>query len=72
MSKYAAGVCVMVLTLSVQAQVQFTGTVTTAESGALEGAAVVVGDDQRFGAVTDRDGHFRVNGLRPGPQRVRV
>ncbi|MBK6541764.1 MAG: TonB-dependent receptor [Flavobacteriales bacterium] len=72
MSKYAAGVCVMVLTLSVQAQVQFTGTVTTADSGALEGAAVVVGDDQRFGAVTDRDGHFRVNGLRPGPQRVRV
>ena len=60
MSKYAAGVCVMVLTLSVQAQVQFTGTVTTPDSGALEGAAVVVGDDQRFGARrTGRAGFHR-------------
>ncbi|MBK8339576.1 MAG: TonB-dependent receptor [Flavobacteriales bacterium] len=72
MSKFAAGVCVMVLALPSQAQVRLTGMVTTAESGALEGVAVVVGDDQRFGAVTDRDGHFRVNGLRPGPQRLRV
>lgn len=57
---------------SVQAQTRLSGTITGGALAPLDGANIIVGDDQRLGTWSDRDGRFTLDGLRPGELRLRV
>lgn len=54
------------------AQTRLSGTISSAEDGPLEAVNIVVGHDHRFGATSDREGRFTVNGLHSGPVRLRL
>lgn len=54
------------------AQSRLQGSVTDAAGAPLEGVSIALGDDARFGTASDRQGRFTVNGLLPGPIRLRA
>lgn len=53
-------------------QVSLVGVITDHAKAPLEGVNLMLGDDPRFGATTDRDGKYVVNGLRAGLMRLRL
>ena len=54
------------------AQTRLTGAITGENDAPLDGVTLVVGDEQRFGTSTDREGRFAIGGLRPGALRLRL
>lgn len=60
------------LGLAAHAQTRLTGTITGENDTPLDGVSLIVGDEQRFGTSTDRDGRYGIGGLRPGALRLRL
>lgn len=60
------------LGLATHAQTRLTGTITGENDAPLDGVSLVVGDEQRFGTSTDREGRYGIGGLRPGALRLRL
>jgi iron complex outermembrane receptor protein len=60
------------LGLSASAQTRLSGTISGEADAPLDAVSIVAGDEQRFGAFTDRDGRYTIGGLRPGMLRLRV
>ncbi len=60
------------LGLATQAQTRLAGVITGESEAPLDGVSLIVGDEQRFGTTTDREGRFAVGGLRPGALRLRL
>lgn len=65
-------IVVSVLGHSAHAQTLLSGTITGGAHAPLDGANIIVGDDQRLGTWSDRGGRFTLDGLRPGELRLRV
>jgi iron complex outermembrane receptor protein len=55
-----------------QAQTRLSGTITGENDTPLDGVTIIVGDEHRFGTITDREGRFAIGGLRNGPLRLRM
>ncbi len=60
------------LALSTHAQTRLSGTITGEGDSPLDGVSLIVGDEQRFGTSTDREGRFAIGGLRSGALRLRL
>ena len=60
------------LGLAANAQTRLNGTISGENDEPLDGVTIIVGDDQRFGTSTDREGRFTIGGLRPGSLRLRL
>jgi iron complex outermembrane receptor protein len=70
--KYILFIGAVALQVAAFAQTRLTGIVSGAAHEPLETVNVVVGDDARFGSITDREGRYAVSGLRTGSVRVRL
>ncbi len=60
------------LGLAAHAQTRLGGTISSEGDEPLVGVSLVVGDEQRFGTTTDREGRYSIGGLRPGAIRMRL
>lgn len=72
MRTFATLFAAALLGLAAHAQTRLSGTITGENDTALDGVSLVVGDEQRFGTTTDRQGRFAISGLRPGTLRLRL
>lgn len=70
-NRWILAAAVSLATFTTHAQTRLSGTVTGDGGEALEFVDIIVGDDQRFGTSTDREGHYTITGLRPGNARIR-
>jgi len=65
-------IAMFAIVLIARAQSRLEGTITGHAQVLLEGVNLIAGEDHRFGATTDRQGHFSIQGLWSGPVRVRL
>ncbi len=72
MQKFVIAIIALVHVIGATAQVRYAGQVLGEGDSPLMAVNVVLGDDQAFGSATDGEGRFVLNGLRNGPQRLRM